>query len=105
MNQNGFSQNAYSGFNNNPTITQQPHYDFRRQTTLKTPFDYKWHEKTSQNGEFKYGLCECCSGPSSSTAILAIIMSCIPIAGCCITSSINGNVAEVVGMILKILIF
>jgi len=61
MNQNGFSQNSYSGFNNNPPITQQPNFDFRRQTTLKTPYDYKWHEKPSPNGEFKYGLCECCN--------------------------------------------
>ena len=99
MNQNGFSQNSYSGSTNNPTITQQPNFDFRRQTTLKTPYDFKWHEKPSPNGEFKYGLCGCCSGPSSATAILAIITSCIPIAGCCVISSLNGHVSEVIGMI------
>jgi len=100
MYQNGFNQSTYAGFNpnyNTGPVTQQPGMFLRRVPTMKRPYDFQWHEKTSQNGEFKYGLCQCCSGPSGCQAIIAIIMCFIPWPGWCVTAQINGEVADVVG--------
>jgi hypothetical protein len=100
MYQNGFNQSTYSGFNpyyNTGPVTQQPGMYLRRQPTMKRPYDFQWHEKTSPNGEFKYGLCQCCSGPSGCIAIMAIVMCFIPWPGWFLTAQINGEVADVVG--------
>ena len=100
MNLNQNRNTVYPGYNNmnyNPAITQQPGFYNRRQPTPQKPYDYAWHEKPSQNGEFKYGLCQCCSSPSSCGAICAIICCFIPWPGWCFTSNLNGQVAEVVG--------
>ena len=97
MYQNGFNQNAYSGFNNSAVISKQPGVHIMRKPTTKRPFDFQWHEKTPSNGEFKYGLCQCCSGPSSCLGIISIIMCFIPIPGWCVTANMNGEVADVVG--------
>ena len=107
MNQDsGFNKNPYSGvnntFNNNSTvITQQPEMDIgHRRTTIDLPFDWTWYDKTSPNGEFKYGLFKCCEGPSGSQGILAIISCFIPLLGWAYMGKINGNVADVVGKCL-----
>jgi hypothetical protein len=90
MNQSGFNQNPYPGYN--PAITQQPNVLNRRQTTLRYPYDYTWYDKPSQNGEFKYGLCGCCSGTSCEIAPLVMCPLFWPF-----LLVVNGEVAEVVG--------
>jgi hypothetical protein len=82
---------------NTATFSQQPRMVKRRQPTLTRPYDYQWHEKTSPNGEFKYGLCQCCSGPSGCIAIMAIIMCFIPLPGWALMAQINAEVSDVVG--------
>jgi len=100
MNQNsGFNQISNIGFNNlngnnnnTNTLTQQPN-----NAKFCDVYDYQWYDKPSQNGEFKYGLFQCCQ---SEYAIQAIL----PIAGCfcpcplyIAVADLNGEVADVVG--------
>jgi hypothetical protein len=83
-----------SGLNNNPTVTSQ----LKKHPTFKKPFDYEWHEKQSPNGEFKYGLFECCSGPNGTfDSTCAIIFCFIPWPGWFLTASVNGELAGIIG--------
>ena len=106
MFQSGFNQNyvtPMSGFNNynpNPTATQQPSRN--RIPTYKNPYDYAWAEKPSQNGEFKYGLFQCCKGPNGCLGILYIVLCLIPWPGWPMVAVINGQVADVVGKLVNI---
>lgn len=103
MYQNGFNSNfvaPLSGFESNNVVTQQ----LNKRPTFKRPYDYDWSSKSSQNGEFKYGLFECCSGPNGClNSTCAIIFCFIPFPGWVIGLNLNGEVADVVGK-LKIYI-
>ena len=69
-----------------------------RQPTFKKPFDYNWEQKPSTNGQFKYGLFECCSGPTPPCyVVLIFIMSVIIYPGWVVLAITNCDVAEVVG--------
>jgi hypothetical protein len=84
-------------FLTNSSISQEPRMVKTRQPALTRPFDYQWYEKTSPNGEFKYGLCQCCSGPSCCIAIMTIIFCFIPLPGWSLIAQLNAEVADVVG--------
>ena len=105
MYQTGFNQSNFvspmTGLNNtnnlNPVVIQP----LKKHPTIKKPYDYQWYEKTSQNGEFKYGLFECCSGPNGPVdGTLAVICCFVPWPGWILTASINGELAGLVGKLI-----
>ena len=108
MNQNsGFNQmsdsafNNLNGNNNNPnTLTQQPSL-FQlccNHAKFTGEFDYQWYDKPSQDGEFKYGLCDCCNDASQTIHAITAILGClIPFPFCIAVANLNGEVADVVG--------
>ena len=103
MFQSGFNQNyvtPMSGFNDNsfnPAIRQQPNGN--KYTIMR--YDYAWAEKPSQNGEFKYGLFQCCNGPNGCLGILYTVLCLIPWPGWTMVAVLDGEVAGVVGKLLN----
>jgi len=102
MFQSGFNQNnvtPMTGFNDsnfNPAIRQQPFRNGNARSMLA--YNFGWAEKPSQNGEFKYGLFECCSGPNNGCLGLFYIILClIPFPGWLMVATLNSEVASVVG--------
>jgi len=88
----GLNNNTNVGFN--PAVTSQ----FKKHPTFRKPFDYEWHEKTSPNGEFKYGRFQCCSGPNGTyDSTCAIICCFIPWPGWFLTANINAELADIIG--------
>ncbi len=93
----GLNNNNNMGFN--PAVISQ----FKKQPTFTKPFDYQWHEKTSPNGEFKYGLFDCCSGPMGAfDSTFAMVYCILPFPGWLIIADVNGQLAGIIG---KIIIF
>ena len=63
-------------------------------------YDFAWDEKISSNGEFKYGLFDCCRGPTSSSLVVMLLcMSCIPVLGWIPVGCNNCDVATVIGIL------
>jgi hypothetical protein len=100
MNRNNFGQNSVfpsSNFNSRSSVANnQPSRSMR----IKMYYDSKWAEKPSQNGNFKFSLFECCSGPNScdnsGIGFLAIFSLFIPF-GCINIALLNSEVASVIG--------
>lgn len=58
------------------------------------------HKAPSENGDFKYGLCQCCSGPDGTGFLNCCYMLsflCCPLTLCISNCALNGEIAEIVG--------
>jgi hypothetical protein len=100
MNRNTFGQSSVfpsSGLNSSSSVAyKQPSHSMR----IKMCYDTKWTEKQSPNGNFKYGLFECCSGPNScengAVGCRSIFLFFLPF-GCTAQAVLNSELASVIG--------
>ncbi len=103
MNRNTFGQSSVfpsSGLNSRSSVAnRQPSRSMR----IKMYYDSKWAEKPSQNGNFKYGLFECCKGPNNcengAVGFMTVFAFFVPF-GCLSIASLNSEVASVIGKLI-----
>ena len=88
--------NFHHGHHHHNTVSQQP---------LHMIYDFDWDSKPSTNGEFKYGLFQCCSGPTEKIWVVCLFfMSVIPWPGWFLISQANYELGKVIGTNLNLIL-
>jgi len=100
MNRNNFGQNSVFPSSNLNSRSSVANNQPSRSMRIKMFYDSKWAEKPSQNGNFKYGLCECCRGPNNcengAVGFSAVFSFFVPL-GFISIAPLNSEVASVIG--------
>ena len=89
--------NFHHGHHHHNTVSQQP---------LHMRYDFDWESKPSTNGEFKYGLLQCCCGPTAvNTVVCFFICSVLIFPGWILLAKANGELGEIIGTNLDLIKF
>ena len=93
----GFHHNRHGGFNHS-RHRSFPHGHPVTQQPLHLRYDFDWESKPSTNGEFKYGLFQCCSGPTETDTVMCLFfMSVLLWPGWILLAQANYELGEVIG--------
>ncbi len=106
----GHHHHGHHGHHHHNTASQQPlhrryHHNTVSQQPLHMRYDFDWESKPSTNGEFKYGLFQCCGGPTETISVVCLFfMSVIPWPGWFLIAQANYELGKVIGTNLNLIL-